>query len=143
MDKLIKLMPDYGCSPLWEYAGGDLIDNSDPERLPLTGELKAALGRWASAYDATLNQEYPPDSGFPNPADEDAFEVEGLRLWKELQAKLGTNTRSRTTASAIASCMNPNPYPNLTRRQKTARDEPSGMPPIAHDPGETSWSRTE
>ncbi len=89
MDKLIKLMPDYGCFPLWEYAAGDLIDNADPERLPLTGDLKAALGRWASAYDATLNQEYPPDSSFPSPADEDAFEAEGLRLWKELQTQFG------------------------------------------------------
>ncbi len=89
MDKLIKLMPDYGVSPVWEFAGGDLIDNADPEYLPLTADLRAALRRWASAYDATLNQEYPPDSGFLSPADEDAFEAEGLRLWKELQAQLG------------------------------------------------------
>jgi hypothetical protein len=80
-------MPDFNCFPLWK-AGGE-IGNVDPDDLPLTGDLKAALQAWASAFDKTLNQEYPPDSGFANPAEEAAFETEGRRLWRELQAQLG------------------------------------------------------
>jgi hypothetical protein len=89
MQKLIKLMPEYGSSPLWEYADGDLVDNPDPESLPLRDGLRTALRRWAEAYDRTRNHDYPPDSGFAGPAEEDAFEIEGRRLWAELQSQLG------------------------------------------------------
>ncbi len=87
MSKVLKLMPDYHCFPVWK-AGGE-VGNVDPDDLPLTGDLKAALRAWAAAYDATLNQEYPPDSGFASPAEEEEFEAEGRRLWRELQAQLG------------------------------------------------------
>jgi hypothetical protein len=89
MGKRMKLMPDYGCSPLWEYLDGDLVDNPSPDGLPLTDDLKAALHAWAAAYDRTLNQEYPPDSGFASPAEEETFEAEGRRLWRELRSQLG------------------------------------------------------
>jgi hypothetical protein len=86
VSKLLKLMTDYECFPLWKVGGE--IGNVDPDDLPLANELKAALRAWASAYDNTLNQEYPPDSGFASPAEEEAFEAEGRRLWNELQAQL-------------------------------------------------------
>jgi hypothetical protein len=84
---ILKLMPDYHCFPLWK-AGGE-IGNVDPDDLPLTSDLNAALRAWASVYDKTLNQEYPPDSGFISPDKEESFETEGKRLWNELQAELG------------------------------------------------------
>jgi hypothetical protein len=87
--KTLKLMPDYGCSPLWE-SGGEPY-NVEPDQLPLTAETKAALRAWADAYDRTLNQDYPPDSGFPTPEDEEAFETEGRQLWKKLQSELGAH----------------------------------------------------
>jgi hypothetical protein len=93
MDKLIKLMPEYGCLPLWEYLDGDLVDNSSGESLTLTSELREALKRWATAYEVTLNPEYPPDSGFANPAEEEAFESEGRRLWQQLQMQLAPEYR--------------------------------------------------
>lgn len=94
MTRILKLMTDYGCFSLWEYADdGDLIDNVNPDDLPLKADLKAALRAWANAYDKTLNQAYPPDSGFANPAEEEAFENEGRRLWTELQAQLGPKYR--------------------------------------------------
>src|SRR5262245_5418087 len=86
----IKLMSDYGCFPLW---GTEEIANIDPETLPLSPELRKELRAWADAYDKTLNQEYPSDSGFSNPAEEEAFEVEGRRLWRVLQEKLGQDFR--------------------------------------------------
>jgi hypothetical protein len=85
--KVLKLMPDYHCFPLWKADGE--IGNVDPDDLPLTNDLKAALRAWASAYDKTLNQEYPPDSGFTSPAEEEAFESEARRLKEELRAQLG------------------------------------------------------
>jgi hypothetical protein len=89
MSKVMKLMADYQCFPLWEYRDGELTGNVNPDDLPLTRELKSALHAWSASYDRTLNQEYPPDSGFASPAEEEAFETEGKRLWKELQAQLG------------------------------------------------------
>jgi hypothetical protein len=87
--KLLKLMADYECWPLWEYSDDDLVDNVNPDDLPLTDDLKLALHNWKAAYDRTLNRQCPQDSGFPSPAAEEAFEMEGRRLWKELQAQLG------------------------------------------------------
>lgn len=87
MPKLMKLMADYQCFPLWE-ALDDGTHNVNPDDLPLTADLKSALRNWSASYDRTLNQEYPPDSGFASPAEEEAFEAEGRRLWKELQAQL-------------------------------------------------------
>jgi hypothetical protein len=86
--RTIKLMAEYGCTVLWDF-DPDRIGPIDPESLPLTAELKAALHKWAAAYDRTLNQEYPPESGFNSPTEEEAFQAEGRRLWKELQAQLG------------------------------------------------------
>jgi hypothetical protein len=87
--KTIKLMAEYGLTVLWWGHDSGKIGPIDPESLPLNTELKAALHEWAIRYDGTLNREYPPDSGFASPADEEAFEAEGKRLWKELQAQLG------------------------------------------------------
>jgi hypothetical protein len=89
VSKILKLMPDYHCFPLWK-TGGE-IGNVDPDDLPLTSDLKAALRVWASTYDKTLNQEYPPDSGFASPAEEEAFENEGKRLKEELGKQLGSD----------------------------------------------------
>ena len=87
MIKAVKLMPDYHCSPLW---AADEVELGclDPDELPISVALKRALWSWAAAYDRTLNQEYPPDSGFSSRADAQAFQREGARLWNELQREL-------------------------------------------------------
>jgi hypothetical protein len=85
--KVLKLMADYHCFPLWKACGE--IGNINPDDLPLANDLREDLLAWATAYDKTLNQEYPPDSGFASPQEEEAFEVEGRRLWRELQTQLG------------------------------------------------------
>jgi hypothetical protein len=92
MTTLVKLMADYECFPLWEVLD-DGTNNLNPDSLPLTDELKVALRNWAASYDRTLNRDYPPESGFATPEDEAAFEVEGRRLWKELQAQLAPRSR--------------------------------------------------
>ena len=87
MDNRLKLMSDYHCFPLWEMQEG-CYQNINPRDLPLSNELRSALHLWAASYDRTLNDDYPPDSGFASSQDEEAFEAEGLRLWQELQREL-------------------------------------------------------
>lgn len=88
MKPVIKLMPKYGCWPLW-WESGHPPDNIDARELPLSTETTAALIRWADDYDATLNQEYLPDSAFPSAETEAAFYREGTRLWLRLREELG------------------------------------------------------
>ena len=81
-------MAEYECFPIWE-AFDDGTKNVDPDHLPVGSELKVSLRNWAATYDRTLNQDYPPDSGFATPEEEETFEIEGRRLWKELTDNLG------------------------------------------------------
>lgn len=92
MSKQLKLMADYGGTVLWGVGAAD-VGPIDPRTLPLKDELRAAIQRWADAYDRTLNQDYPPDSGFADPSEQEAFEAEGVRLWRELQAQLRPDWR--------------------------------------------------
>ena len=85
MVKKIKLWADYGAFPLW---GVDEIDNIDPAEMPLNLTMIGRLQKWQSAYDATLNQDYPPDSGFETAAAKEAFEREGVALWQQLRQEL-------------------------------------------------------
>lgn len=80
-------MADYGCFPLWEPSSEEY--NIDPNNLPISEELKSALMNWADKYDATLNQDYPPDSCFASKAEEEAFEEESEILFQQLQRELG------------------------------------------------------
>ncbi|MCE9637841.1 MAG: SUKH-3 domain-containing protein [Planctomycetes bacterium] len=87
LSRSIKLMPDYQCFPLW-WTDGE-VGNVDPRTLPLTPALIDDLTAWAATFDRTLNQEYPPESGFATQADADAFEAESQRLVAALRERLG------------------------------------------------------
>jgi len=89
--RTLRLMAEFGTWPLWE-PGSDHYA-VDPETLPISRALKFALKAWADAWDRTLDQNYPPDSKFASPADEEAFEREGRRLRAALQAELGAGFR--------------------------------------------------
>ena len=87
MKKTIKLMADYGCYPLW-WVGSDVAGAVDPAELPLQPDTLQRLKQWSLVYDATLNQNYPPDSGFASKADAQAFDREGMQLWRQLADEL-------------------------------------------------------
>jgi len=87
MKRTIKLMPEYGCFPVWLTRGQ--FGNVDPSTLPISGSLRDALRDWARAFDATLDQNYPPDSGFATAAELDAFNREGWRILARLREELG------------------------------------------------------
>nr|WP_199041925.1 hypothetical protein [Dyella sp. ASV24] len=86
--RIIKVMADYQCFPLWEASPG-VVGNIDPEDLPISLKLKSELLEWASKYDQTLDDDYPPDSGFETPAEEEAFKEQGRQLAKKLKHDLG------------------------------------------------------
>ncbi|CBN58573.1 MULTISPECIES: hypothetical protein [Kamptonema] len=87
MVKKIRLMADYGCDPLWGE-DADNIGDIDPITLPISQDTINRLSKWVKAYDATLNQDYPPDSDFSSPEEAEAFDREGVNLWLQLQKEL-------------------------------------------------------
>ena len=87
MMRKLKLMTDYDCFPLWE-SRQDKLENIDPNSLNITDDLKESLFLWAAIYDATLNQAYPPDSGFATEDEAKKFEQEGRRIFDELTLQL-------------------------------------------------------
>jgi hypothetical protein len=85
--RTLKLMTDFDCFPLWENLKEGL-DNIDPNSLAISEDLKESLSRWAATYNATLNQDYPPDSGFLTEEEAENFEQEGKRMFGELKQQL-------------------------------------------------------
>jgi len=90
--RVIKLMPDYGCFPLWE-ASPELVGNIDPSALPLSDGLKAELKAWSAEFDSTLNPDDPLRSGFASLDDERAFASMGQQIREKLEKELGSNFR--------------------------------------------------
>ena len=95
MKKTIKLMADYGCYPLWwveEEKVGAFAQRAlgaiAPSELPLSQETIKQLEAWANAYDATLNEDYPPDSGLASEQEAEDFERKGVSLWQQLCQEL-------------------------------------------------------
>jgi hypothetical protein len=88
--RTIKLMADYHCFPLWEVSNS-VFGNIDPNELPISKELKQNLTDWALSFDKTLNQYYPPDSGFEKESDEIYFKNQAVFLQNELIKKLGNS----------------------------------------------------
>ncbi|PXX34939.1 hypothetical protein [Undibacterium pigrum] len=86
--RMIKLMPDYHCFPLWEASPGQ-VGNIDPSSLPISDELKSLLSLWAREYTQTLNNEDPLNSGFENTDREQDFIATGEKLAVRLQMELG------------------------------------------------------
>ena len=83
-------MADYNCPPLW---WGDRVQVGPIEldAIDLSVELKTELAAWVTRFDATLDQEYPPDSGFASPVEE-AFHACGRG---RVAAALGGGARVR------------------------------------------------
>ncbi len=88
MVRRIKLMADYHCDPLWDM---EEPDNIDPAELPLKQETIERLRQWAISYNNTLNINDPEASDFATQEDAEAFELEGIKLWKQLQQELASD----------------------------------------------------
>jgi hypothetical protein len=87
----IRVMPDYGCWPLWEDGGPG--GNINPATLPLSAALAAALDAWAAWFEAGFDWDDPAAS--PPIPRIGAFEAEGRRLAAWLARELGPGWRVR------------------------------------------------
>lgn len=85
----IKLTPDYECSPLWWDGEPEKFGDIDPKDLGLPDDLRDALYAWADRYDATLDQDYPPDSKFASAQELETFVEDGRLLTERVRAALG------------------------------------------------------
>ena len=88
----LKVQADFRCYPVWKDDNGLWLD-VDPASLPISEGLASDFNEWAAAYDATFNEEYPPDSGFADQAAEDAFLATGRRLANRLAQELGADAQ--------------------------------------------------
>lgn len=91
--KRIKFMGDYGCWALWhmDYELDGEMGNIDPHSLPISKELANEIDEWSVTYDKTLNQDYPPESGFENLDSAQSFVKAGNELAERLQHELRNN----------------------------------------------------
>lgn len=81
---ILKLSPEYQCSPIWEYTpDGEIIDNDIPEPLRNDKELDDLIGRieniWDSGYVDTPTEFY----GKPWPTEEDRLAF--VHLFKDTE----------------------------------------------------------
>jgi len=88
----IKVMPDYGCWPLWHDGPPfETIGNIDPMTVALSDPLRARLLAWAKAYDDLLVRHDPAAT----PASDPAFDAEGRDITRCMQLELGETIRVR------------------------------------------------
>ncbi len=82
-----KLMPEYGCSPVWKLSDQP-AENIPIFELPVSEDLRASLEKWDEMFQSTFDASYPPNSGFANPKDAEAFLRRGETLVEELGQEL-------------------------------------------------------
>jgi hypothetical protein len=86
---ILKLMPDFGCFPIWIMGENGYFENIDPAQLSISETLRKQLYHFGKQYDQTLNQNYPPDSRFPSEKDVIEFEHSEISIWQELIREVG------------------------------------------------------
>jgi len=87
--RLIKIMPEYGTNPLWLKEEIDSpFSNISGEELKLSVSLIEKIKNWDFVFQNTLNEDYPPDSGFVSKEAEAVFEHEGIRIWELVKLEL-------------------------------------------------------
>lgn len=90
--KEIRLSLEYMCSSVWLVHPDGGLDDIGPEGIPISSSLKHDITKWNNIYQSTLDQEYPPDSGFSSElADEllwKSIHEEGKSLFKRLKKEL-------------------------------------------------------
>lgn len=91
----IKLMPDYECSPLWWDGEPGQVGDIYPPDIGLDAALHADLFAWAQRFDATLDQDYPPDSRFATEEELEAFVRDGEALAARVRVALGEGWQVR------------------------------------------------
>lgn len=92
--RIVRVLADYGCYPLWLPDEYDNIPPDDP-RLGLSPDLVKGLNEWAAEYDSILHWDDPASSTFPSEEAENAFAETGETLARRLAQELGPGWRVR------------------------------------------------
>ncbi|MFI9719712.1 hypothetical protein ACIHFE_08655 [Streptomyces sp. NPDC052396] len=87
--RLIRVMADYDCHPLWVPDFPEYNVSPDDPRLSLSPELAQRLDRWALEYDGILVRDDPASSAFPSEEAERAFIATGKALARQLARERG------------------------------------------------------
>ena len=82
MKPSIRLMAEFGASPVWDTTPG-CEGNIPTDSLPISGELKKDLDAWADQYTQIVNED-PSDPSFRSGEEEAQF----IRMGDQLQARL-------------------------------------------------------
>jgi hypothetical protein len=96
----LRVTAEYGCAPIWDLDKNPPV-NLNGTDLGLSDQLSARLEAWSERFQRTLNQEYPPFSGFETQAAAREFDDEGAHLAREIEEALGGNASVSYLASAI------------------------------------------
>ncbi len=79
----LRLRAEYGAWAVWDVTG-PVSENLDPFDLGISDTLAEALETWAKVFDRTMDDEYPPWSGFASASERAGFVSEGHRLAQSL-----------------------------------------------------------
>lgn len=80
----IKIMPEYGCSPIWIGIDGDLTDNVEIEAICDNLVLINEFNNWNCIFQKIYNPWDPEAAGFEDKESLFAFEMIGINLWNSL-----------------------------------------------------------
>jgi len=96
----VKLMAEYDCSPIW-IIKEDSIENPSINELVLSDDVKEKLLIWIELFEGTLNESYPPDSGFKDMDSLNDFEDKAQEIVNDLKSELKVEIIYIKTSSLI------------------------------------------
>lgn len=88
MKRTIKIMPDYGCFPIWILDNNGMFENFNPTELSISLNLLSKLENWRIQFELTLDRSDPRNSGFGSDEQITEFENAGLNIWELLLLEL-------------------------------------------------------
>lgn len=85
----LKIMPEFGCYPLWKKDDTEgIFENIPLDTLMISENLRNLIQEWDNRFQGTYNDDYPPDSGFISKEEANQFEKEGIEIWNRLRNEL-------------------------------------------------------
>ncbi len=88
----IRLALEYMCSSVWLVKADGGLEDIGPGNIQISQLLKSDIEKWDRVYQSTLDQSYPPDSGFSSESANkmlwQAFHEEGRSLFHRLESEL-------------------------------------------------------
>ena len=123
---VLRLAAEFLCWPLWVEPEDDIAHNTEPASLPISRTLAQAIADWGDAYDLTLDQDYPPWSGFPDEPTAALWLQRGAELACGLEQEIARSGLPYTVSYGHAGCL---PSAFVREHSLPAPEEPDGFGP--------------